>query len=122
MGLEDIAIQSEHTETKESLTNSSCSAQEPFALQVLDDSMQPEFQIGHVIIIDPEAVVRDGSFVLAKYQDEYIFRQLSMKNEVFKLTALNKKYPDLPISGLDAIHGVITQGGGVRRKDRKRYA
>ena len=120
MGLADIPV---HTETKESLTNSSCSAQEPFALQVLDDSMQPEFQAGNIIIIDPEAVVRDGSFVLAKYQDEYIFRQLSMKADVFSLTALNKDkdYPDLPISGMSDIHGVIVQGGGVRRKDRKHY-
>ena len=119
MGIEDIKITTEAT--KESLTGSSCSAQDQFVLQVLDDSMLPEFDIGNIIVIDPEAVVRDECFVFAKYDDEYIFRQLSIKDDVYTLTALNKNYPDLPIAGISDIHGVIVQGGGVRRKDRKRY-
>ena len=37
---------------------SSCSKAEPFVLQVLGDSMIPEFQDGVVIVIDPEGVVQ----------------------------------------------------------------
>jgi SOS-response transcriptional repressor LexA len=108
-------------ETKESITQSSCSGREPFALQVLDDSMMPEFAVGNIIVIDPEAVVKNGSFVLATYQGKYIFRQLHIDNQRYFLTALNPQYPDLPIRGLEDIHGIIIQGGGLRRKDRKRY-
>ena len=38
------------------LEPSTCVEGEPFALRVLDDSMQPEFRRGCVIVIDPTAV------------------------------------------------------------------
>ena len=34
-------------------TEGSCSENEPYALQVIDDSMEPEFAKGCVIVIDP---------------------------------------------------------------------
>ena len=51
---------------------SSCSAREIYALRALGDSMAPEFQHGTVLIIDPEATVKDGSYVIAKVDEEYI--------------------------------------------------
>ena len=94
---------------------------EPFALRVLGDSMEPEFKEGNIILIDPEAVVRDGSYVFAVHEDEYIFRQLSIKDDKYTLEPLNKAYSSIDISGLDKVHGVITQGGGLRRHQRKQY-
>jgi DNA polymerase V len=43
-----------------------CAAAEPFALMVLGDSMEPEFREGEVILIEPEGLATDGSFVLAQ--------------------------------------------------------
>ena len=94
---------------------------EPFALQILGDSMEPEFKAGHIIIIEPDGVIKDGSYVFAVYEDEYIFRQLEIKNEKYFLNPLNDKYPILEITGLNAIKGVITQRAGTRRKEHKHY-
>jgi len=94
---------------------------EPFALQVLGDSMLPEFKEGNIIIIEPDGVVESGSYVFAIYDEEYIFRQLIIDNEQFFLKPLNPNYPILTISGLDAVKGVITQKAGTRRKEHKSY-
>ncbi len=98
---------------------------EPFALRVIGDSMEPEFKDGNIIIIDPDAVVSDGAYVFAVDGidgDEYIFRQLRIEDEKHTLVPLNKNYPEIPISGLEQVHGVIIQGGGLRRGQRKSYA
>ena len=105
----------------EILTESSCSGSDPFALQVLGDSMEPEFKNGDIIVIDPDGVVKNGSFVFAVYQEEYIFRQLVIEDEAYYLKPLNPNYPTVQIDGLQAVHGLIVSGGGTRRKQRKRY-
>jgi SOS-response transcriptional repressor LexA len=99
----------------------SCGQNEPFALRVLGDSMEPEFVEGHIIIIEPEGVFKDGSYVLALYQDEYIFRQLVIVDERYFLKPLNDNYPTLEMATLDTIKGVITQRAGSRRREHKHY-
>ena len=99
----------------------SCSAREIFALRALGDSMIPEFEHGTVIIIDPEAVVKDGSYVIAQIDGEYIFRQLMIRDDKYYLQPLNDLYETIEISGLDALEGVIVQAGN-RRKNMKKYA
>ena len=95
---------------------------EPFALRVLGDSMEPEFPEGNIIIIDPDAVVKEGSYVFAQLKEkDYIFRQLHIDGDKYYLKSLKEGYPTLEISGLDVIHGVIVQGGGIRRSQRKHY-
>jgi DNA polymerase V len=100
----------------------SCAAAEPFALMVLGDSMAPEFVEGEVILIEPEGLATDGSFVLAKLDDEWIFRQLVRHGAGWRLQALNPEYPAADIPGLDAVKGVIIQKSrpGTRRAT-KRY-
>ncbi len=99
-----------------------CSAGEAFALQVLGTSMEPEFNEGEIILIEPEGVVRDGSFVLAQHKDEWIFRQLCRKQDHWFLHALNPAFPDLPLSDLGAVRGVIIQKAlPGRRRASKRY-
>jgi SOS-response transcriptional repressor LexA len=99
-----------------------CSSAEPFALMVLGDSMEPEFNEGEVILIEPEGLATDGSFVLAKLDDEWIFRQLVRHGDGWRLQALNPAYPAADIPGLDAVKGVIIQKSrpGTRRAT-KRY-
>jgi SOS-response transcriptional repressor LexA len=99
-----------------------CSSAEPFALMVLGDSMEPEFVEGEVILIEPEGLATDGSFVLAQLAGEWIFRQLVRHGTGWRLQALNPAYPAADIGGLDAVKGVIIQKSrpGTRRAT-KRY-
>ena len=48
----------------EDAAHAACSGAEAFALLVLGDSMNPEFAEGDVIVIEPEGLATDGSFVL----------------------------------------------------------
>jgi len=99
-----------------------CSGAEPFALMVLGDSMRPEFEDGDVVIIEPAGLAHEGSFVLAYRDDEWIFRQLLRIHDEWLLHPFNPAYPDLPISGLDAVRGVIIQKSKPgRRRAMKRY-
>ncbi|MEN8760943.1 MAG: S24 family peptidase [Thiogranum sp.] len=99
-----------------------CSAAEPFALRVLGDMMEPEFEHGCIIVIDPEGLVKDGCFVVANYNDEFYFRQLVMDADRLLLKCLNHAYDEVvEISGLDDINGVVSQKAGKRRKDHKHY-
>ncbi|RLA06115.1 MAG: S24 family peptidase [Gammaproteobacteria bacterium] len=107
--------------TTENNNSSKCEQAEPFALQVLGDSMQPEFMDKQIIIIDPTGVARHKSYVLAFYDDEYIFRQLLIKDKKYFLSALNPNYHIKEIKSLDSIKGIITQKAGARRKEHKRY-
>jgi len=99
-----------------------CSGAEPFALMVLGDSMAPEFAEGEIIIIEPEGLAQDGSFVLAQVSGEYIFRQLRERDGRWRLEALNPRYAALDIPDLAAVKGVVIQKQkpGARRS-RKSY-
>ncbi len=99
-----------------------CEQDALFALQVLDDSMEPEFPAGCIIVIDPATTVKNGSFVLAMHNEEYIFRQLLIQEEKYYLKPMRTNYPVLEIASLDAIKGVIVQRAGKRRKDHKHYS
>lgn len=99
-----------------------CSGAEPFALMVLGDSMAPEFEEGEIITIEPEGLARDGSFVLAFANGEYIFRRLALKAGTWMLEALNPRYPAIAIPDLDAVKGVIIQKQKPgSRRSRKSY-
>ncbi len=99
----------------------SCAEAEPFALQVIDDSMEPEFAAGCVIIIDPSGVLKDGAFVFAKdNKDEYIFRRLRMIDGKHYLEPLNPAYDTLGIQA-SQVEGIITQRAGKRRSYHKWY-
>ncbi|MEE9343240.1 MAG: S24 family peptidase [Gammaproteobacteria bacterium] len=103
-------------------TGGSCGGDELFALQVIGDMMEPEFEHGVVIVIDPGALIEDGSFVVAHHEDEYYFRQLVKDGEKLLLRCLNHTYTEIvELNSIDAIQGVIVQKAGKRRKDRKHY-
>ena len=104
------------------MEDSACSGSEAFALRVLGTSMEPEFNEGEIIIIEPEGVMRDGSYVLAQHEGEWIFRQLCKAGAGWKLHALNPAFPDLPLADLAAVRGVIIQKAlPGRRKASKQY-
>ncbi len=86
-----------------------CSGAESFALMVLGDSMAPEFAEGDVIVIEPEGLATDGSFVLANLGGEWIFRQLVQSGDAWQLRPLNPGYPSVDLADLAAIRGVVIQ-------------
>lgn len=99
-----------------------CSSSETFALRVIDDSMEPEFASGAIIIIDPAGVIEDGCYVLATVNSEYIFRQLAVQAGKYRLNALKAGLPILDIPGVSSIDGVIVQRAGIKRSYHKHYA
>lgn len=105
-----------------SKSGDACSGAESFALMVLGDAMLPEFEEGEVIVIEPEGLATDGSFVLAHVNDEWIFRQLRVAGDRWALHALAPGYPVIPIESLAAVRGVIIQKSRPgRRRATKRY-
>ncbi|NIR32562.1 MAG: S24 family peptidase, partial [Gammaproteobacteria bacterium] len=96
-------------------------AAEPFALQVLGDSMAPEFEDGTIIIVDPAGIIESGCFVVAHHAEEYIFRRLSIEKGRYLLEPLNPAYETAEIGGTEAITGVVVQRAGRRRRHRKHY-
>jgi SOS-response transcriptional repressor LexA len=86
-----------------------CAGGESFALMVQGQSMVPEFQEGEVILIEPEGLAKDGSYVLAWYQDEWTFRQLQRRGTNWCLHALNAAFADQDIPDLSCVMGVIIQ-------------
>ena len=100
---------------------SGCASADPFALQVLGNSMAPEFHEGCVVIVDPGAPLTDGAFVVAEHGDGVILRQLNIDQGQWSLNALETGHPRIRIVGPGVIRGVVTQRAGRRRKERKNY-
>lgn len=99
-----------------------CSGSESFALMVLGDSMAPEFAEGDVIVIEPDGLATDGSYVLAWHGDEWIFRQLAATGERWELRPLNPRYPCIELADLSAVRGVVIQRTTPgRRRSTTRY-
>ena len=99
------------------LDSGGCSLQEPFALQVLGDQMEPEFPDKCVVIIEPTPQCRDGMFVFADVEGVRWFRQYRKDGDGREwLIALNDLYPEIELTGLEwAVLGVIIQRN-IRRE------
>ncbi len=121
------------------LEPSTCTEAETFVLQVLDDSMEPEFAQGCMIVIDPTGLATHGSYVLARRAadkssqatsddpeaavEDFHFRQLQCReDDSWHLCSLNDAYPsESTPSDFSEIIGVIVQRAGTRRRYHKRY-
>jgi hypothetical protein len=94
-----------------------CSLQEPFALQVLGDSMEPEFPEKCVVIIEPTDRCRSGMYVFAEVEGVRWFRRYARDADGREwLFALNPLYPEIELTALEwKVLGVIIQRN-IRRK------
>ncbi len=99
----------------------SCSTTALFSLEVLDDSMEPEFPVGCIVIIDPSTKARNGSFVLVENDLGMVMRQLWIRAGREYLRPLNDKYHTVRIESTNIIKGVVCQRKGKRRADKKFY-
>lgn len=90
-----------------------CAGGESFALRVIGSDMAPEFADGDIIIVEPEGAVRDGSFVLAQCDDEWLLRQLRKDaGGAWTLQALAPACAHralVPLRDLASIRGVVVQ-------------
>lgn len=91
-----------------------------FGLKIKDDSMSPEFQIGDIIIIDPDVLPEAGEFVVAKYGEKFIFRKFKLDNDELKdfiLIPLNNDYGKLHSAHIELhIIGTMVEHRIYRRK------
>lgn len=94
-----------------------CSS-ETFALRVDGDSMQPEFNHGVIIIVDPERAVKPGDFVIAKYDgdNEATFKKYVKDGSGFSLMPLNQMYDKIQVTERTKILGVV-----IEQQARKSY-
>ena len=85
--------------------------------------MAPEFNEGEIIIVEPDGAVKDGSFVLAKADGEWIFRQLRTAGAGagWVLRALKPGCAELPLADLSAVHGVIIQKAVPGRRKLSKF-
>ena len=67
------------------------------AFRVSDRAMEPRFNLGDIIVFDPQRNPGPGHFVAARVQglEEAIVRQLVDGNEGQKLRPLNPQYPEI---------------------------
>ena len=100
-----------------------CAELEPFALQVLGDSMAPEFPDRCIVIIEPVARAEHGMYVMALVEGVRWFRQYLNDANGERLIALNDLYPEIELTGLEwKVEGIVVQRNlprepakGVRR-------
>ncbi len=73
--------------------------------------MWPNFEIGTLLIIDPEKKPINRSFVLTHIhdRDEIIFRQLIIDGQYKILKALNPIFPSIEVQSNDKIIGSVIE-------------
>jgi SOS-response transcriptional repressor LexA len=64
-----------------------------FAVKVCGVSMEPKFLDGDVIFVDPEVTPKHGRRVIAKVDNEMVFRELVIDGDRRFLTWLNPNFP-----------------------------
>jgi len=112
------------TQIESQLAQGSCAASELIALQVIGDSMEPEFKDGAIVVIDQDAVIRDRVYVLVMLDGGLALRQLSIEEGRHFIQPLNEAYMhERQEIEKDALKGVIVQQTPYkgRRKDRITY-
>jgi SOS-response transcriptional repressor LexA len=104
-----------------SMEQPSCAGGESFALMVQGQSMAPEFQEGEIIVIEPEGLAKDGSYVLAWHCEQWLFRQLVRRQAAWCLHALNPAFADEEIADLSAVKGVVIQKAHPGRRRASKF-
>ena len=90
-------------------------SQETFILQVKGASMEPKFQHGDLIFVDPKIPPESGKYVVVQLvnSDEAMFRQLIIEGGRKYLKALNPDWPEriTELSDDTKIYGVVVFKG-----------
>lgn len=105
------------------MEQSGCSAEttEPYALRVIGDSMSPEFEDAHIIIVDPGHPLVNGAYAVIEQNGEYFFAQYKRKDIHQWLHHLNPDFDDIELANGFVVKGIVIQRSSRRRKDTKHY-
>ena len=105
-------------------TGCSSEGMEAFALRVIGDSMSPEFEDGHIIIVDPGVPLQDGVFAVIENNGEILFGQYfegGPEQGECRIEYLKPGMTPVILAAGFRKKGVITQRNTRRRKDTKYY-
>jgi SOS-response transcriptional repressor LexA len=99
------------TEETNQLTDmhSECGSSEPYALQVTDNSMEPEFPKDCIVIVDPSGSCNDGQYIFVEYDGVRWFRRFKLIDGDKYLLAINKEYPEIKLDNSYDVIGIIVQ-------------
>jgi phage repressor protein C with HTH and peptisase S24 domain len=80
-----------------------------FAFRMKGDAMLPRFPEGIIVVVDPGATPRAGSFVAAISNNTAVFKQLVIEPEKRYLRSIDRRYPLVELGKLDPILGTARQ-------------
>lgn len=63
-----------------------------FALWIQDDSLEPKFSVGEVVLLKFAEQAEDGGLYLVEFKGKPMFRQVYTESSYFKLVAYNTNY------------------------------
>ncbi|MBF0381599.1 MAG: helix-turn-helix domain-containing protein [Magnetococcales bacterium] len=80
-----------------------------YGLRVPDDSMEPDFYEGEIIVVDSELAATNNHFVIARLGDEShtTFKQLVIIGDKKYLRPSNPRYPIIEVEGELEVFGVV---------------
>jgi len=81
-----------------------------YALRVEGDSMEPRFPHGAILIVEPEAEAKSGSFVIMRQNGtDATFKQLVHDGGKWYLKPVNPRYPVMQLDEDATLCGVVKQ-------------
>lgn len=84
--------------------------QHTYAVRVSGDSMEPKFPDGAIIIVEPDEVARNGSYVIVRQNgSDATFKQLVIDGGQKYLKPLNDRYPIMQMHPDATLCGVVKQ-------------
>tara|TARA_B100001057_G_scaffold280607_1_gene281022 strand:- start:599 stop:934 length:336 start_codon:yes stop_codon:yes gene_type:complete len=89
--------------------HSECGSSEPYALQVTDNSMEPEFPQDCIVIVDPSGTCKNGQYIFVEYDGVRWFRRFDIIDGDKYLYPLNKDYPEIKLDNSYDVIGIIVQ-------------
>ena len=84
------------------------------------------FDPGDIVVVEPDGIAHDGSFVIARCDGEWMLRRLGRRGNSWILDTLNAAAPDatppIALEDLSQVRGVVIQKSRPgRRRALKRY-
>lgn len=82
-------------------------------LKVKDDSMEPLFNEGEIVFVNPDSKWKPGDYVIVNcsggHPETILLRQVKSIGSGYMLHPLNQKYEDLPVTKQDKVWGKVVR-------------